>query len=419
MENQNDARKYIKDLKKKIRNKAKTYNKDGMSKKNTPGLSLDLQKNNMNDIYNFLDEAEKNSRVGLNVPEFNKLFVLKRITYRLIIKFLFKILKVVNINQRQFNLSILDALRSVINDYNNLKLRFAGSRTQLDTGIIELKAKLEQKDIEIDEFKNVVNYLKNSLIQMEKRIKSIPEGVKQDVGKIRKDKLQDLTDEISYDMDSLYVFLEDNLRGSCKEIKERFKVYVPIIKKANAGTKNSPVLDIGCGRGEWLELLKEAGLYARGLDSNKVMVKICKDRGLDVIDSDAINFLKNISDNSLGAVTGFHLIEHYGFDFLIKLLDEILRVLKPGGLVILETPNPNNVLVGSCSFYLDPTHNKPIPSPLIKLVLESRGFSKIRIMNINPFKDDFKIKEDDSETSKRFNDYFYGPQDYAVVGFKI
>jgi len=419
MENQNDARKYIKDLKKKIRNKAKTYNKDGMSKKNTPGLSLDLQKNNMNDIYNFLDEAEKNSRVGLNVPEFNQLFVLKRITYRLIIKFLFKILKVVTINQRQFNLSILDALRSVINDYNNLKLRFAGCRTQLDTGIIELKAKLEQKDIEIDELKNVVNYLKNSLIQMEKRIKSIPEGVKQDVEKIRKDKLQDLTDEISYDMDSLYVFLEDNLRGSCKEIKERFKVYVPIIKKANAGTKNSPVLDIGCGRGEWLELLKEKNLYARGLDSNKVMVKICKERGLDVTDSDAFSFIKNVSDNSLGAVTGFHLIEHYGFDFLIKLLDEILRVLKPGGLVILETPNPGNVLVGSCSFYLDPTHNKPIPSSLIKLVLESRGFSKVRIMNINPFKDDFKIKEDDSETSKRFNDYFYGPQDYAVVGFKI
>jgi len=419
MENQNDARKYIKDLKKKIRNKAKTYNKDGMSKKNTPGLSLDLQKNNMNDIYNFLDEAEKNSRVGLNVPEFNKLFVLKRITYRLIIKFLFKILKVVTINQRQFNLSILDALRSVINDYNNLKLRFAGCRTQLDTGIIELKAKLEQKDIEIDELKNVVNYLKNSLIQMEKRIKSIPEGVKQDVEKIRKDKLQDLTDEISYDMDSLYVFLEDNLRGSCKEIKERFKVYVPIIKKANAGTKNSPVLDIGCGRGEWLELLKEKNLYARGLDSNKVMVKICKERGLDVIDSDALSFIKDVSDNRLGAVTGFHLIEHYGFDFLIKLLDEILRVLKPGGLVILETPNPGNVLVGSCNFYLDPTHSKPLPSPLVKLVLESRGFSKVRVMNINPFKDDFKIKEDGSETSRRFNDYFYGPQDYAVVGFKV
>lgn len=419
MENQNNTQKHIKDLKKKIREKAKIYTKSRVSKKNTASLSRDLKKNDMSDIYSYLDEAERNARVGLNVPEFSRLFILKRITYRWVLKFLFKILKVVTINQRQFNLSILDALRSVINDYNSLKLRFADSRTRFDTGIIELKAKLKQKDVEIDKLNNMVNYMKNSLIQMEKRIKNIPEGVKEDVEKISKDKLQDLSDKISYDLESLYVFLEDNLRGSRKEIKERLKIYIPIIKKANIGKKDSSILDIGCGRGEWLELLKEENLYGRGLDSNKVMVKICKDRGLDVIDSDAINFIKNISDNSLGAVTGFHLIEHYGFDFLIKLLDEILRILKPGGLVILETPNPNNVLVGSCSFYLDPTHNKPIPSSLIKLVLESRGFSKIKIMNINPFKDDFKIKEDDSETSKRFNDYFYGPQDYAVVGFKV
>ena len=419
MENQNNTQKHIKDLKKKIRKKAKIYTKSRVSKKNAASLSRDLKKNDMSDIYSYLDEAERNARVGLNVPEFNRLFILKRITYRWVLKFLFKILKVVTINQRQFNLSILDALRSVINDYNSLKLRFADSGTRFDTGIIELKAKLKQKDVEIDKLNNMVNYMKNSLIQMEKRIKNIPEGVKEDVEKISKDKLQDLSDKISYDLESLYVFLEDNLRGSRKEIKERLKIYIPIIKKANIGKKDSSILDIGCGRGEWLELLKEENLYGRGLDSNKVMVKICKDRGLDVIDSDAINFIKNISDNSLGAVTGFHLIEHYGFDFLIKLLDEILRILKPGGLVILETPNPNNVLVGSCSFYLDPTHNKPIPSSLIKLVLESRGFSKIKIMNINPFKDDFKIKEDDSETSKRFNDYFYGPQDYAVVGFKV
>jgi O-antigen chain-terminating methyltransferase len=284
---------------------------------------------------------------------------------------------------------------------------------------MELGEKLKQKDIKIDKLNNTVNYLKRNLVQLEKRIKNIPEGVNEDVEKMSKDKLQDLPDKTSHDLDSLYVFLEDNLRGSRKEIKERLKVYIPIIKKANIGRKDSSILDIGCGRGEWLELLKEEDLHARGLDSNKVMVKTCKERGLDVIDSDAVTFIENVSDNNLGAVTGFHLIEHYGFDFLIKLLDEIFRVLKPGGLVILETPNPSNVLVGSCSFYLDPTHNKPIPSSLIKLVLESRGFSKVKVMNINPFKDDFKIKGDDSETSRRFNDYFYGPQDYAVVGFKV
>ena len=420
-----DSKNYIEDLKKRIRKKVKSVQKSkGMVMDRSRSIHQQAYSNSIispveDDFYSSLNKAEQNANIGLAVPSFNKLFLLKRITYGWVTKFLFKILKVITINQRQFNLSVIDTLRSSIDDHNHLKLRFAGAKTQFDTGIMELRTKLEQKDIEIDKLNNIVNYLKNSLVQLEKRIKSITEGVKQDVEKISNDKLQNLTDEISHDLDSLYVFLEDSLRGNRKEIKKRLKIYIPVIKKANVGLENSPILDIGCGRGEWLELLKEADLCASGLDSNKVMVKICKERGLDVKESEALAFIKKVSANSLGAVTGFHLIEHYGFDFLIKLLDEILRVLKPGGLVILETPNPSNVLVGSCSFYLDPTHDKPLPSPLIKLVLESRGFSKIRIMNINPYKDDFKIKEDDSETSKRFNDYFYGPQDYAVVGYKI
>ncbi len=419
MENQNNTQRYIKDLKKKIKKKVKNYSKGIKSKKNDAGLPLDLKTNNMSEIYNFLDESERNAQVGLDVPELRGLFILKRITYRWIIKFLYKVLKVITINQRQFNLSILDALRSAVNDFNSLKLSSADSRTKFSTGITDLETKLKQKDIEIGEMKNMINYLKNNMIQLEKRVISMPENAKKGVEKISKEKLRNLADEISYDMSSLYVFLEDNLRGNRKEIKERLEVYIPIIKKANVGTGDFSILDIGCGRGEWLELLKEEKFYARGLDSNKVMVKICKEKGLDAINGEALSFIKTITDNSLGAVTGFHLIEHYGFDFLIKLLDEILRVLKPGGLVILETPNPDNVLVASCNFYLDPTHNKLLPSPLVKLALESRGFDKVKIMNINPFKDDFKIKEDDSETSRRFNEYFYGPQDYAVVGFKV
>jgi len=403
-----NKKKYIEDLKKKIKSKAK--------KENASDLIYGLKNNN---VYDFLDVAEQNSKIGESVPSFSSFPVPKRIIYRWAGRILLKVFKIITINQRQFNLSILDIFRSSIDDYNNLKLKFAESKTLFDTRIIELKLKLEQQDIEIEKLNNMVDYMKNSLVKLGQRIKGITKGAVKSVEKISRDKLQDLTDEISYDLDALYVFLEDNLRGNRKEIKERFQIYIPIIKEANVGMKNSPILDIGCGRGEWLELLKEADLHARGLDSNKVMVKICKERGLDVTESKVLSFIENVSDNSLGAVTGFHLIEHYGFDFLIKLLDEILRVLKPGGLVILETPNPNNVLVGSCSFYLDPTHNKPIPSSLIKLVLESRGFSKVRVMNINPFKDDFKIKEDKSETSKRFNDYFYGPQDYAAVGYKI
>jgi len=260
-----------------------------------------------------------------------------------------------------------------------------------------------------------VDYLKYNLAQLKYEANNISKDTKKKSGR----KLQSLTDEVNHSLDSFFVFLEDNLRGSREEIKRRLKVYLPIIKKAGVGSKSSPILDIGCGRGEWLELLKNKGLYTRGLDLNGIMVKICKELGFNVVQDEALSYLKGLTDNSLGAVTGFHLIEHYGFEFLIKLIEEILRVLKPGGLVILETPNPSNVLVGSCSFYLDPTHNKPLPSTLIKLVLESLGFNKVKIININPYSDDLKIKNDDFEISKRFNEYFYGPQDYAVVGYKL
>jgi len=343
------------------------------------------------------------------------LSVLKRVVYSWSIKILFKILKVITINQRNFNLSVLDAFRSGIDAHNNLKLRFAEAKTRSDTRTADLEGKLRQQSVEINKLQKTVDYLKYSLNQLERKANNTPE----DTGKKNRIKLQSQTDEFSRSLDSLYVYLEDNLRGNREEVKRRLRVYLPIIKKAGVGFKSSPILDIGCGRGEWLELLKDEGLYTRGLDVNGIMVKICKELGFDVVQDEALSYLKGLADNSIGAVTGFHLIEHYRFDFLIKFLEEILRVLRPEGLVILETPNPGNVLVGSCSFYLDPTHNKPLPSTLIKLVLESRGFNKVEIINVNPYSDYMRIKNNDLEISKRFNDYFYGPQDYAVVGHKL
>jgi len=416
MDGSNDIKKYIEDLKKKIRKKAKAYSESKTDKNNVTDLPLSLKKNN---IYDYLDLAEKNAKIGIGVPSFSNLSVPKRIIYRWITKFLFKVLKVITINQRQFNLSILDTFRMSIDDYNGLKLRFAESKTQFDTGIMEQKLRSKQQNLETCELRKTVDYLKYSLVQSEQRINSILEIIGKGAEKVSRNKLQNITAEINHNLDSFYVFLEDNLRGSRREIKKRLQIYLPIIKKANAGLKNSPILDIGCGRGEWLELLKDAGLNARGLDFNRVMIKICKEHGLDVVEGEVLSFLKGLPDNSLGAVTGFHFIEHFNFEFFIKLLEEILRVLKPAGLLIFETPNPGNILVGSCNFYVDPTHNKPLPGPLIKLVLESRGFSKVKIMPINPYRDDFKIKDDDSEISKRFNDHFYGPQDYAAVGYKI
>ena len=101
---------------------------------------------------------------------------------------------------------------------------------------------------------------------------------------------------------------------------------------------------------------------------------------------------------------------------MLGLLDETFRVLKPGGLAIFETPNPQNVLVGSCNFYLDPTHRHPVPSSMMKFMAETRGFSKVEILNLHPYPASLLLSG--SELADRFSEYFYGPQDYAAIGWK-
>ena len=211
--------------------------------------------------------------------------------------------------------------------------------------------------------------------------------------------------------DALYAALEDRFRGSREEIKERFKVYLSYV--ANA----APVIDLGCGRGEWLELLSEAGIEAHGVDTNRIQIEQCRARGLNASEEDFVSHLHNLADGSVGTVTGFHIIEHVSLDNLLTLVNEVMRVLRPGGLVIFETPNSENVLVGSHYFYYDPTHRHPLPSELMEFLLESRGFHKIEILNLHPW-DAAKLPED-NELAARLNTYFYGPMDYAIVGRKV
>lgn len=221
--------------------------------------------------------------------------------------------------------------------------------------------------------------------------------------------------EEQHKLDALYAELEDNFRGSYEEIKERSKTYLPHIKSLGVAA-DMPIVDLGCGRGEWLELLKEEGYRATGVDTNQVLIERCRDRGLEVIESDALKYLRGLPDNSLSAVTGFHIIEHLQIQVLMNLLDEIVRVLHPGGLVIFETPNPDNVLVGSNFFYFDPTHRNPLPSLLMKFLLESRGLDRIEVMNLHAW--DQAHIGGKNELTARFNELFYGPMDYAIAGWK-
>jgi len=233
------------------------------------------------------------------------------------------------------------------------------------------------------------------------------DDLKQQIATLRF-RLGDLTDP---QLEKLYVALEDRFRGARAEIKERFGEYLPFVRES------APVIDLGCGRGEWVELLTENGIEARGVESNTLQVRQCTDRGLDVVEQDLFVYLKSLPNESAGAITGFHIIEHISFNALVMLLNEALRVLRPGGVAIFETPNPENVIVGSNYFYLDPTHRHPLPTELMEFLLKNRGFQNVELLMLHPWESGRVPGE--GLLTERFNGYFYGPMDYAIVGRKV
>jgi len=217
--------------------------------------------------------------------------------------------------------------------------------------------------------------------------------------------------DLTHLYDALYLNFEERFRGPEAEIKDRLRVYLPYVQQAGERTGAAPVLDVGCGRGEWLGLLKENNITAKGLDFNDVMVNKCRDAGLAVVRSDAVAYLRGLESESLGMITGFHIVEHLPFTTMMALLDESLRVLKPGGMVIFETPNPENIMVGACSFYTDPSHINPIPPATLSFLVEDRGYVNIEVLRLHP-------NESVHVEDPLLNHYFTIGQDYAVIGCK-
>ena len=214
----------------------------------------------------------------------------------------------------------------------------------------------------------------------------------------------------------LYLRLGEIFRESEELVQKRLLIYLPYVQ--NAGTGGG-VLDLGCGGGEWLALLREDGQRAQGVDINGALVARCSSRGLDVRQEDLFEYLRKQKDSSFAVVTAFHVAECLSFDQLVELLDQSLRVLVPGGVAIFETPNPGNVLVSSNSSYLDPTHSKPLPPKLFKFLLKSRGFASSEILALHPMPESARVRSKWAPgLARAFNEFFSCPQDYAALGWK-
>lgn len=192
-------------------------------------------------------------------------------------------------------------------------------------------------------------------------------------------------------------FLESvasHFRGDPGALKARLSIHIPAVEEAIAnsstgtrGEQHGPdatLLDLGCGRGEWLELVRDAGYSAMGLDLSPECVLACQERGLNVQLADALSVLKQMPDSSLLVVTAFHLVEHLPLGAQIALFKESHRVLKAGGLLLVETPNPENLVVISRNFWFDPTHQRPVPAQMLVLLATMAGYTNTETQFLQP-----------------------------------
>lgn len=215
--------------------------------------------------------------------------------------------------------------------------------------------------------------------------------------------------------DYLYRRFEDAARGSKDEIRESMRDLLPLL------AEHTPLLDVGCGRGELLELCREAGIEARGIDVNERSVSELKERGLDVSVGAVPEALESIEDRSLGIVYAAHVVEHLQTSPLIAFLTQSHRVLEDGGLLVIETPNAEALMMSGSEFWKDPSHIAPRhPASLIILGREL-GFEVASVETLHPFDDAAKLTLSDNHPDDllrlvdRLNQILFGNQDLRLV----
>jgi 2-polyprenyl-3-methyl-5-hydroxy-6-metoxy-1,4-benzoquinol methylase len=212
--------------------------------------------------------------------------------------------------------------------------------------------------------------------------------------------------------DSFYQALENRFRSSPESLKQHFAEYDSFLPES---TETKLAIDLGCGRGDWLDYLNEKGFDVLGVDTNHVALEETKQKGIAVRNEDGLIFLGEAADKSADVLSCFHLVEHMEPGQILTLIERAYRVLRPNGILIIETPNPENITVSSCNFYTDPTHKRPIPPPLLGFMLESVGFQQLDCIRFNPACEEYAGRDPFIRFASR---WFSIGQDYAIIAQK-
>jgi len=236
-----------------------------------------------------------------------------------------------------------------------------------------------------------------------------------------------IKEQLNENLDLDYLKFEKKFRGTEEDIKNGQRNYLKYFKSK----KN--VLDIGCGRGEFLELLKEHGIKAKGIDIDKKMVDYCKKKGLDVVLSDATDHLESLPNNTLDGIFIAQVIEHFKPKKITEIINLAYKKLKRDSYLVIETVNPTS-FISLSSFTIDPTHVNPLHPSLMEFLYLSAGFKEVELRFLSPIPEDSKLQKIQvdkklnglntefintyNKNIEKLNSIIYGYQDYAVIGKK-
>ncbi len=287
------------------------------------------------------------------------------------------------------------------------------SNNHYNTIFNSLQSQIDNLDAK---YSNIRTLLKN-FSDLEVSLNNLAESVKDGSGKSDTDKIKNTSNRIS---PFQYSDFEKRFRGSKEKISNNLKKYVQYFKDS----KN--VLDIGCGRGEFISLLKDEGIDSVGIDISDSMLREAKEKGLQCLNKDALEYLRAMKDDSLGGIFASQVIEHFEPEYLKEIIRESFRVLRPGSPVILETINPLSLFALANIYFLDITHQKPLHPEFIRYMLESAGFSKVNILYSDPLKDLYlneipteeQIAQIFNSNVDKLNKLLFTSPDYAAYGIK-
>lgn len=220
----------------------------------------------------------------------------------------------------------------------------------------------------------------------------------------------------SIDTRNFYFELQGRFQSSTQADANRLEMYRSALANLEPALPEGTWLDIGCGRGKWLRMVGDSGHRAMGVDSSPAAIEQCREGGFEVAEDDALRFLTSAEDGSFAVVSAFHVLEHCPFEYCLNLTYQVARTLKPGGVLLIETPHPGNLLMAAEQFWMDPTHNRPIPLPLMEFLFEYCGLNVIHRFEVNPRAESEHLPLRELDLASRLDMLLYGPQDYAMMG---